>query len=444
MIKARQPDWLIGGLIAVSIVVASVSPRTYAFTFPLIAILLIAVLRSQSDQPAGTVIQSALAISPFRWVVMSAAAFFAFGLASALWSADPLHVLEKAGIAALATFIVIAASALLFSAPTITKRRLAEGLFVGFLIGAAFAAVELFSGQQVKIGVINLLGFKPVEVNPAKLMTWDGDRLVAMNISAMTRPVLPIALMVFAATCACLASMSTKWRKPLAAIVMGLGVACVFLAESQTSKLAIVAALTVWGITALSARWAFRLMVAGWVSACFLIIPLAAALENFKPQGSAMIEREFEHGSGATRIAILNEYARHVAERPILGHGFNMSYILGPELDRQAKAEGRTDGTLMRRHPHNGYMQLWFELGAVGVALFCAFGVSLLLLASRLPPFTQQFAYPTFAAIAAGIAPSYGLWQYWFFATLCYVALLLTIALMAYNAQGDEPNVTAG
>ena len=180
------------------------------------------------------------------------------------------------------------------------------------------------------------------------------------------------------------------------------------------------------------------MLLVGWIGACLLILPFAKVLEDFKPTDAPLLERELRYGSGEARIRILNEYAFHVASRPVLGHGFNMSYILGPQLDKEAKKAGRSDGNLMRRHPHNGYMQIWFELGGFGALLFCAFGAALLWLAAAMPPKIQPFLFATFASIAAGIAPSYGLWQYWFFASICYTTLLIAIAAMAYTACGSE------
>ena len=156
----------IGTVIAISIVIAAVSPRTYAFTFPLVSILLIGTLLYRFDLSPGKASTEAFKVPHLRFALLTAGAFFGFGIVSSLWSADPAHALEKSSIITLAATLVTIAILVLRDAPDKFKRRLAEGVFVGLAIAAAFAAFELLTGQWTKISVINLLGFKPGEINP--------------------------------------------------------------------------------------------------------------------------------------------------------------------------------------------------------------------------------------------------------------------------------------
>lgn len=54
----------------------------------------------------------------------------------------------------------------------------------------------------------------------------------------------------------------------------------------------------------------------------------------------------------------------------------------------------------MRPHTHNMYLQIWYELGAIGSMLFVAAGLAVLRL-DRLPVAAQPAMFVTFAAAAA-------------------------------------------
>lgn len=138
-------------------------------------------------------------------------------------------------------------------------------------------------------------------------------------------------------------------------------------------------------------------------------------------------------------MAILGVYARRIFERPVLGHGANMSYVLGPIFDATEPKDNGTEAT-MRQHPHNGYMQIWFDLGAIGALLFALVGLQILWSIATLTARSQSLAYGTFAIVATTLATSYGVWQYWLMAALALCAVTLTVAVASQPAVDRIPN----
>jgi len=127
------------------------------------------------------------------------------------------------------------------------------------------------------------------------------------------------------------------------------------------------------------------------------------------------------------RIGIWHHVAGLVAERPILGYGFDAARALS--LDK-ALVPG-TNWPALPLHTHNAIMQIWLELGAAGIGLVIAM---LAMTARALWPMTTQPLH--LATTAATIATttiialiSFGIWQYWWLATWFLVAAVLMIAL---------------
>ena len=75
-------------------------------------------------------------------------------------------------------------------------------------------------------------------------------------------------------------------------------------------------------------------------------------------------------------------------------------------------------------HPHNVYLQTWYELGFVGAVLFTAFGTLMLARVAKLNSVQRPFVFALFAAAAVQIGFSYNLWQIWFMCLFGFAAAM--------------------
>jgi hypothetical protein len=99
--------------------------------------------------------------------------------------------------------------------------------------------------------------------------------------------------------------------------------------------------------------------------------------------------------SGIHRLEIWDFMAVHVVEHPLMGWGFGTATRLpfGPaELDRYVLL--REPGV----YPHNQWLGVWVESGAVGIAIAAGFALLVLGRIRRLAPALQPFGYAAFAA----------------------------------------------
>ena len=121
--------------------------------------------------------------------------------------------------------------------------------------------------------------------------------------------------------------------------------------------------------------------------------------------------------SSQARVDIWRSFGAAVPQQPWLGAGFSP----GPSFPQSAGAR-RVDPAfatlLVVGHPHNGALQIWTELGAVGACLALAVLGLVLRLLATLP---DEIFAPSLALVAAAVSVSlvgHGLWQGWWAAAI--------------------------
>jgi O-antigen ligase len=142
------------------------------------------------------------------------------------------------------------------------------------------------------------------------------------------------------------------------------------------------------------------------------------------------------------RVAQWDEIARLVPKAPLMGVGADMTYTIRPPL-QAPPAEGPWMANVPIPHPHNIYLQVWYELGFIGAALLTTFGLLLLRTIRQLPGPQRPFAYATFAVAAVQIGFSYSVWQIWF---MCLFSFGLAMFVLGQNvlAASAGPNRITG
>jgi len=126
--------------------------------------------------------------------------------------------------------------------------------------------------------------------------------------------------------------------------------------------------------------------------------------------------------------------AQRLMEAPTIGWGLDAARNLpgGKDIIEVPLGGGRVaKGEIMPLHPHNGPLQVWLELGAIGAVLLAT---TLALAVRRLYARARDGA-AVLAATAWGLTAtiiaclSYGLWQSWWLGALWLSAAWLRSAL---------------
>jgi len=318
------------------------------------------------------------------------------------WSDDTARSL----VLALRIAVILAAGMVLFpiaaSLEDAARRRVGVWLLVGFGFSLIFIAVE--AGFDYPL----LRFFKTA--SPGNEAFW------------LTRGAVAMALIVWPVT-ACVWGRGFGWKALAIPIVLGIGSLFV---ESAAATLGLAAGVVAL-LFAVSHRKAGRLVtVAATVAACAGMPFAAREMHRHGWYGADWLPSSAQH-----RVEIWDFYAQRIAEKPVLGWGFDASRHM-KALYPDPSITGRELAAL---HPHSAPLQTLLELGAIGAAIALAL---LWLVSARLDVLsgrTRAFGQALFVAALGIGSVAFGMWQNWWLALCVSVALL--VPLTAPSATGD-------
>ncbi len=338
------------------------------------------------------------------------AAFLLWSGLSALWSVTPERSLE---ISLSNTGTVTGAILLcLFTAgagqPAI--RRIGSATLAGIAVAAILVVIELLT-----TAALNRLAH--------------GNRLPIEEISIFRNYLngssAVFVMMIWPVT----AALGLTGRPKLAA---GAGIALFVLSFSAAASVAGLAALAGAGagiIAAFRPRLYHLLFGAGVVVAA-LLMPLVT---DILPKPVTSTTEMKVDPSTNHRLRIWNFAAERIAERPLLGWGLDSSRAipggaeLVPMLHRQADGmEVTYSEQNLPLHPHNIFLQVWLELGAIGALFAAAALLAVVREVARTEGAVLRFS--SAGALTAAIAfsgLSYSPWQSWWLCTMMFALALL-------------------
>jgi len=132
------------------------------------------------------------------------------------------------------------------------------------------------------------------------------------------------------------------------------------------------------------------------------------------------------------RLEIWDHVSGLIRTHVLTGHGFDTARVLGADAGLAPAG-----GTTSFLHPHNGMLQLWLEVGLIGVGLFLA---TAFLGLKRMAGHTLDRR--ALAALAGGVTSaavfwsiSFGVWQGWWLSALGIVAVPISLAFAAGRAN---------
>lgn len=303
--------------------------------------------------------------------------FLALAIGSAAWS-------EHASGAQAAKAAAISATGLLFAAAAARDRRLTQA---GAL--AAFAVLAILLGIEALAGL---------PFNRAAQPDTDIDEL-GRNVSRAGSLLLSLT---WSAAGVLAARRGLPWKLGAAmALAAGGFISLQFGQFANTVGFA--AGLAAFAAAFAAPRTTLALVFAG-LALWLVAAPFAT------PHIAAMIDAEMLPHSWRERVAIWSYVCDRIWEQPIFGHGLDAGRAYSPAIPV---------------HPHSASLQIWFELGAAGVAL----GLGVFILGAR--ELVRRFGdnRPAAAAAAGTLASigivanvSFNLWAEWWLAAMFVAA----------------------
>ncbi len=405
---------VIGTIVCVIITTAFVSPRTIPYTMSILAVVMIAAawIQHQTD-----IFKPKLDLA--EWTIL---ALLAYAVASMAWAARPsgaiVPILTAVGY--FSSYVLISNAVL--SGDRALAQRIAEGLCVGLALGVLYLGFEIFTNQTVKLYLYRELHIPRSWLRPPRDFKWDGDLLVAIEPTDLTRNIAPITLLLWAALLALrkIFRADVLWRV-LSGLLFVVAALVIMKSEHETSKVALLFGVVVFVMASLSVKWSDRLLKLGWCFACLAVIPCVLALYRTDLKDAGWVQPSMR-----ARIDIWNTTAEATFKAPILGVGAGMMYQIGEKGVERDKYPG------LWGHAHNVFLQTWFEFGAVGPALLTLIGLAVIARMRSLPDGLLPYAHATFASATAIAAASYGMWQPWFIAMFAMCAAMFVAASHTY------------
>jgi O-antigen ligase len=343
------------------------------------------------------------------------------GLLFALWIAitgfwSPVPGAPKIALG-LAAF-TIAGGALVYEASRASERRVRRMAML--FAGAVTAAAALLLFEGLTGGALRAI-VPPADQSPLR---WKDMTALARGVTFVAPLVFPAAAILFA--------LSGSRLLALAPLTLAL------LASAQFSVATnIVAILFGLGASAL-ALWRPRAIIVA-LGALFLASLLSAPLFALAPADAVLTaESALLPPSWAQRVNLWKEAADRVLDGCfLLGCGADYTRAWGAEgamIDVPGSPIPLKEAPM---HPHNLFLQIWLELGILGVLTI---GVALSFALRRLASVEPQRL--AFAAVAGASAAAYisfmfeaSLWQAWRIAVLSLAAFG---AALSYSLNGSR------
>jgi len=232
-----------------------------------------------------------------------------------------------------------------------------------------------------------------------------------------------------------------------AAVLFLLALVIIALLPILAASVAILAASIVFGCYMVWPRFTPRL-----IGGAFITLMLLAPLASLQSSRYVQFEEtspaaERPSSSWLHRLVIWEFFAERIQSSPWVGYGIGSAHGLGQvpaafkDYQRIARNRGNTEiAALPPLHPHNAALQLWHDLGLVGVLGLCAWMWQVMhdLLQREFRRGTVAASLASLTAwwVIAGL--SFGLWQKWWLASGVISLAICTLLLRGLKTQGNN------
>ena len=346
---------------------------------------------------------------------------------NSLWAYSFESAISKALLVALTTLIVLLSRSLFETFTKIELWRVVRGILIGFLVGLLFLFIEfLLDHILTKIFLSEI-----IFVEQEKGMIASDQNFVKKIYNSYFNNHITTLNILFWPTLL----LTALWSKDLLGraiygMLFCLMVIVTFLSDSETSKLALILGTITFIAARYKPRMLHNLLFSGWIMAVIFIIPLVFILYSQGYQNSSWLPHSAKH-----RIYIWHDTTVDIMENPVGGIGISSSrHKAKKAIDKTPPLNGKKRQFSTGVHPHNIFLQSWYELGLLGTFLLLTVVLSLLQRIRHMTIIIQPYAYASFISMSTVAAFGYGMWESWLMSGYSWSILFLIVA-MTYEKQ---------
>ncbi|EIM28134.1 O-antigen ligase family protein [Microvirga lotononidis] len=232
------------------------------------------------------------------------------------------------------------------------------------------------------------------------------------------RPVVTILLLLAPV----LVLVDFRSHRMLCSALLLIGIGTIFVSDSEAAKLGSLVAVGTFALSYAPFIWVKRFLTVVLLGLIWMQPFFGSAMRNLP---ESVVEAT-KAGHSRERIALWQAFSDVTHHFPVLGTGFSSS----PHMARHpvaAQIDPAYRPMLRVGHPHNAFLQVWVELGAVGALLLSALVLWVLRCLSGAPEDVRRVGLMTLMTASAIALVSHGAWQGWWIAAVTLAAALLTI-----------------
>jgi O-antigen ligase len=385
--------------------------------------------------------------------VLSTQAVAVLGLIGALWLfavAEARHGLRGEIASPLGLSLCLgalwAAAACLWAPDPGRSLYLAARLAVIFAGGLAFLAAARRMDAEDSVGLqrtfcalaVVYLAFLTIEVAENGVITRAVRGIplsTPFNFAYLDRPAVVLALFAWPFAHA----FYRRFGAVAAVLFLLLVAVCLTQTISGAARLSLVLGAAAFALVKWRPVAALKALALAVPLACLAAPPAfvaaGAVTSHALEQTAAALPKRL--GSVSHRLLIWDFAVEKIAERPWLGWGFDASRALPGGKEHVMRGAGEA----MPLHPHNGLLQIWLELGAVGgvIAAGVAYAALRRILALASVPIAAAFAAAlTMSSLTIALI-SFGIWQNWWLATVWLAAGFAAVPIREEISAGEAP-----
>ncbi len=345
---------------------------------------------------------------------MLAVALYAF--LSAAWSPDLGGTLVKAALLLGVVLLTFMAGNALTAWDQAQLRRASLAFAIGVFLGALYILAGILTENAIQRAAEHAA---TIDSSGAK------EQFVGRKPEELRRNVTMLLLHLWPALLALTFLLRPSRRSIFTLLFIAAVVVPVLMSRRESAQLALIASVLAFILASAWRRFMPRALAAAWCLAFVVVMPLTFAAYQAELHMDESLPK-----SARARVILWEYTAERVLEQPWIGVGADATPTLRKNIVVE-KPEGFVYPRSTSHHAHNLFLQVWYELGLVGVVLVALAGAAIATRMTLLPSEAQPFAAATFAAFGANVAFAWGMWQTWL---ICGSALALLYLLIAAHA----------
>jgi len=367
--------------------------------------------------------------------------FAGWAMLSAAWSPAYWHSLLKPVFMILITLATWFALRTVSTATRPFAHYFGEGALTSIIVGYLLVTFEILTDQLITRTVMSALPAS--HENLAKHVRVDEDGTVTRVTNAnLNRRMAILTWMLWPGIMLAIHDPSRIRRAIALTVVIGGAGVILAYGSHQSSQIAILGGALVYALASFNLAAMRNFVTGAWILALVLSIPLAMGLYKADLHNADWLFKSARH-----RVLIWSTTAEETLKSPILGVGADATRTAMHAAMKKGRGHQEIGHGMASyaNHPHNAYLQVWYELGVIGATLFLAIGWFALRAISRMQPVLQPSALAFVVTTSLLIAFSYSIWQTWFIGALGFAVVVFAIAIrkradqLAHPGTNEDP-----